>query len=192
MAKLYFKYGVMGSAKSLNLLAQCHAFEQNGTEFVCMKPAMDKRDGIGVIKSRVGLSRNCEVINPDMDIYEWFVGSGYDGTVKWLIVDECQFCSEEQIDQLGHIVDEHDVNVFCYGLRTDFRSRTFPASKRLMEIADNIEEIKYVCQCGRKAIVNARVGDDGKIIEDGEQICCVSKNFRYVPMCRKCFNGKGK
>lgn len=186
MAKLYFKYGVMGSAKSMLLLTQCHAFEENGTRFVCMKPEIDKRDGVGVIKSRTGLHRECEVIKPDMDIYEWF--KRQPSPIEWLIVDECQFCSSEQIDQLGKIVDVFDVNVFCYGLRTDFRSHTFPASKRLLEIADSLEEVKSYCRCGRKAIINARVAPDGSIVEDGELICHASNDFRYVSMCRKCYN----
>lgn len=192
MAKLYFKYGVMGSAKSMLLLTQCHAFEENGTDFICMKPEIDKRDGVGVVKSRTGLSRPCEVIKPDMDIYEWFTNGMYPGTVKWIIIDECQFCSAEQIDQLCRIVDDYDVNVFCYGLRTDFRSKTFPASKRLLEVADTLEEVKSYCKCGRKAIVNARVGKDGYIVEDGEQICHSSKDFNYVAMCRRCYNSKKK
>lgn len=188
MAKLYYVYGPMNVSKSASLLMKAHSFESNGIPFICIKSSIDDRDGATTIKSRVGIERECLSINATDDIYRIFkVYNDPNKPLKWILVDESQFLTVEQVDQLAKIVDTLDINVMCYGLRTDFKTHLFDGSKRLFELADNIEEMKVSCRCGRKAIINARIDDDGKIVKDGEQIM-TGGNERYVTMCRKCFS----
>lgn len=188
MAKLYYVYGPMNVSKSASLLMKAHSFESNGIPFICIKSSIDDRDGATTIKSRVGIERECLSINATDDIYRIFkVYNDPNKPLKWILVDESQFLTTEQVDQLAKIVDTLDINVMCYGLRTDFKAHLFDGSKRLFELADNIEEMKVSCRCGRKAIINARIDDNGKIVKDGEQIM-TGGNERYVTMCRKCFS----
>ena len=188
MGKLYFRYGVMGSAKSATLLIQKHAFEQSGFHVCIIKPNTDTRD-IGEIKSRIdGLHSNCVIIEPCFNMFtliDHFFG--HSKNIKWVLADESQFFTEKQIDEMRHICDTTDINIMCYGLRTDFQTKLFPGSKRLMEIADTIEEIKSSCPfCGKKAIVNARYDKNtDKVITEGEQVL-VGDNI-YVPMCHDCY-----
>ena len=160
-AKLRFTYGVMGSSKSLRLLAIAHDFDEKGIPILVLKPSADTRDGIGVVKSRAGLERECISIEPNVNIYEAVNEFNHirmasnDEALKWILVDECQFLTEEQVEQLSDIVDYLDINVMCYGLRTDFKTKLFPASKRLFELADEIEEIKTSCNCGGRASIIA-------------------------------------
>lgn len=186
MAKLYFKYGAMGSSKSAQALITKFNYEERGMSVWLIKPSIDKRDV--QVKSRVGLSANVHVIEPDDDIYEKFTCMGKTNVV---IADECQFFTEEHINQLRRIVDELQVAVLCFGLRTDFRTRTFPGSHRLLEIADEIEEIKTMCECGSKATVNARIDGTGCIITDGAQIL-LGGNDKYIAMCHRCWTRKIK
>ena len=157
-----------------------------------MKPSIDNRDGIDVITSRIGIKRECVSIEIDDDIYfliEKCISEAQMQMVaspQWVLVDESQFLTKEQVEQLAHIVDDFDINVMCYGLRTDFMTNMFEGSKRLMELADDLEEIKISCTCGRKAIINARINCDGKVITNGEQIL-IGGNDQYVPLCRKCY-----
>lgn len=190
--KLYFYHGPMGSAKTLKLLTTAYNFEENGIPFMVLKPSLDTRDGEGVISSRVGLQRECAMVSPTDDIFA--AVSAYNNMMvstltklEWILVDECQFLSEEQVNQLARIVDELNINVMCFGLRADFESKVFPGSKRLFEIADTIEEVKSRCSCGRKAIVNARFNEKKEIVTQGEQIV-VGGNDIYKPLCRKCWN----
>ena len=192
MAKLYFIYGCMSCSKSAQLLMKAHSFEERNIPFLCIKPTIDIRDGKNVIKSRIGISRECLSIEGDDDIYNIIVK--YIETItlqciespQWILVDEAQFLQSKQVDQLAQLVDEYNINVICYGLRTDFLTESFQGSKRLMEIADNIEEMKTTCGCGNKAIVNARFKDD-ELITDGEQIV-IGGNELYIPLCRRCYN----
>ena len=144
IGKLYFRYGTMGSAKTALLLTTAYNFEERGLRYLCMKPAVDTREGDSVIRSRIGIERACRWIYPDTDIYEfacdYFRQTG--SVVEWFLVDEAQFLTEVQVDQLSRIVDDFGCNVVCYGLRTDFRTRLFEGSRRLFEIADTIDEIK--------------------------------------------------
>ena len=194
-AKLYYRYGVMGSSKSLRLLVTAHDFDEKSIPIIVLKPSIDTRDGGNKVKSRVGLERDSVEISHDTDIYHAVNEYNHirlslgDKPVQWILVDECQFLTEKQIDELAAIVDDMDINVKCYGLRTDFMSRLFPASKRLMEIADDIKEVKSLCKCGRKASINARIDKDGNIITEGEQIE-VGGDERYEAMCRKCWKDK--
>lgn len=189
VSKLYFIQSPMNASKSALLIMKAYSFEERGIPFVCLKPSVDTRDGDDIIKSRVGISRECICVDKDFNLYEWYVNYrddlGFD--TKWILVDESQFLTREQVNQLASIVDDFDVNVMCYGLRTDFKTNVFEGSKRLLEIADDIDEVKISCGCGRKAIFNARVDEQGNLIEDGEQVL-IGGNDKYVSLCRKCYN----
>lgn len=191
-SKLYYIYGTMNSSKSASLLMKAHAFEENKIPFICMKPSIDNRDGVDVISSRIGLKRDCISIYQEDNVFNIIqeIVNEFETLLKpiprWILVDESQFLTEQQVEQFSDIVDLLGINVMCYGIRTDFRTRLFSGSKRLFELADDIEEIKISCGCGGKAIINARVNDDGDIVTDGEQVM-IGGNERYVTMCRKCY-----
>ena len=148
-----------------------------------IKPSIDTRDGAEVIKSRIGLKADAQVITPEQNIVEEYHKAGkYDV----IISDESQFFTPEQIDQLRALVDEESLPVLCFGLRTDFLTHFFPGSQRLMELADSLTEIKTVCACGRKATVNARIDEQGNIITHGSQVL-LGGNDSYIAMCHKCW-----
>ncbi|MDF2942026.1 MAG: tdk [Herbinix sp.] len=189
MAKLYFKYGVMGSSKTAQALITKFNYEERGMKVWLIKPQIDSRDGDGIVKSRAGLSAPAYVLPNTENLYQSF-GKVSD-PVDVIIVDESQFLSEDQVDQLSMIVIDYNVPVLCFGLRADFRTKMFPGSKRLMEIADSITEIKTVCSCGRKATVNVRLDGNGRIITEGEQIL-IGGNDKYTAMCYQCFIEKQK
>ncbi len=185
MAKLYFKYGAMGSSKTAQALITKYNYEENDMKVWLIKPSADIRDGTHTLRSRIGLQAEVEVIAPEADIYERFRQS-QQGTCHAVIVDECQFLMPEQIDQLHGIVDDFDIPVMCFGLRTDFQTKLFPGSMRLMEIADAIQEIKTICDCGAKATVNARIDADGYIVTQGAQVV-LGGNDSYIAMCHRCY-----
>ena len=185
MAKLYFKYGAMGSSKTAQALITKYNYEENDLKVWLIKPSADTRDGAATLRSRIGLEAQVEVISPDVDIHARFLG-GKARRSDVIIVDECQFLTEKQIDQLRAIVDEHSIPVMCFGLRTDFQTRLFPGSRRLMEVADTIQEIKTICDCGAKATVNARVDGNGYIVTEGAQVV-LGGNDSYIAMCHKCY-----
>ena len=184
MAKLYFKYGAMGSSKTAQALITKYNYEENDMHVWLMKPGTDTRDGKNVVKSRIGLRSEAQVISPEMNVYEIY-RTQWDGKVDAVIVDECQFFTVEQIDQLREIVDDFHVPVMCFGLRTDFQTKLFPGSMRLMEVADTIQEIKTICDCGAKATVNARI-IDGYIVTEGDQVF-LGGNDAYIAMCHRCY-----
>lgn len=185
-AKLYFRYGVMNSGKSLFLLSTAHNFQERGVSYLILKSTVDTRDNL-CIKSRALTSEQpCVSVTPDMDVYR-YIQQNKDKNYQWILVDESQFLQPEQIDQLSHIVDDFNINVICYGLRTDFQTNMFPGSKRLFEIADKFEEMKSTCWCGKKASVNARIDKDGYIVTEGEQVECGSED-KYITLCRHCYN----
>lgn len=185
MAKLYFKYGAMGSSKTAQALITKYNYEENGLKVWLIKPSADTRDGEQILRSRIGLEAAVEVIPPETDIYARYLGV-QELNCDVIIVDECQFLTEAQIDQLRAIVDEHNIPVMCFGLRTDFQTRLFPGSRRLMEVADTIQEIKTICDCGAKATVNARIDGSGHIITQGAQVV-LGGNDSYIAMCHKCY-----
>ena len=193
MSKLYFIQSPMNGSKSALLLMKAHSFEERGIPFICMKPSIDNREGVDFIYSRIGIKRECITIDPDDNIFNLvndiitLIDKANAKILQWILVDECQFFTAKQIEQLSKIVDDLGINVMCYGLRTDFNTHLFEGSKRLLELADDIDEIKISCSCGRKAIINARVNDDGFVITDGEQIL-IGGNDRYIPLCRKCYH----
>ena len=184
MAKLYFKYGAMGCSKTAQALITKYNYEENDMKVWLLKPSADTRDGAAVIRSRIGLEAECEIATPGTDIYERF-RTGRMGSCDVIIVDECQFLTMEQIDQLRAIVNDFSVPVLCFGLRTDFVTKLFPGSLRLMELADCIEEIKTMCDCGAKATVNARISD-GYIVTEGAQVV-LGGNDSYIAMCHRCY-----
>ena len=186
MAKLYFKYGAMGSSKSAQALITQFNYEELGMRVWLLKPSTDTRDGANVIRSRIGLQKDAWVVQPDCDIAKTYrAGPAYDV----IIADEAQFFTPEQIDQLRDIVDEEDIPVLCFGLRTDFLTHFFPGAQRLMELADSITEIKTVCACGRKATVNARIDGRGNIVTHGAQVQ-LGGNDSYIAMCHPCWKRK--
>ena len=191
MSKLYFYYGVMNSSKTANLLLQAHSLEENNIPFLCLKSSKDIRDG-DMIRSRIGIERKAVLIEDDTDVfksisvYNTLLNSS-NKKLQWILVDEAQFLLPTQIDDLAKAVDYLDVNVCCYGLRTDFQSHLFEGSKRLMELADEIKEIKSTCKCGRKSSINARIDENGNLILNGEQVAIEGKDANYIPICRKCF-----
>ena len=185
----------MSSGKSLNLLSTAYNLEDNNIQIMVLKPSLDTRDGEGVIRSRAGLERKCIMVDGDMNLYKAIkayrnVLASQLETLKWVIVDEAQFLTEEQVDQLSDVVDFLDINVMCFGLRTDFQSKLFPGSKRLFEIADDLEEIKSSCECGeKKSSINARFDENGEIITEGSQVE-IGGNDKYKAICRKCWKNK--
>ena len=183
MAKLYFKYGAMGSSKSAQALITQFNYEELGMTVWLIKPSVDDRDGADIIRSRIGLSRRAQVIRPEDSIRAEYAKTG--GT-DVIIADEAQFLTPAQIDELRDIVDEQDVPVLCFGLRTDFLTHFFPGAQRLMELADSLTEIKTVCPCGIKATVNARIDENGRVVTEGGQIL-IGGNDRYVAMCHRCW-----
>ncbi len=184
MAKLYFKYGAMGSSKTAQALITKYNYEENDLNVWLIKPSADTRDGAAILRSRIGLEATVEVIPPEVDIYARFLGHKA-ANCDVIIVDECQFLTEKQIDQLRAIVDERNIPVMCFGLRTDFQTHLFPGSRRLMEVADTIQEIKTICDCGAKATVNARI-NDGYIVTEGAQVV-LGGNDSYIAMCHRCY-----
>lgn len=182
----------MGSGKSLHLIATAHNFKVHSIPFIVLKSKIDDRDGEDIIHSRAIGDIECVGISTDDNLYEMIskylnadLFYGAKG-LKWILIDECQFLTEKQVDELGAIADNFGINVLCYGLRTDFRTQLFPGSKRLFEIADSFEEIKSSCYCNSKTIFNARINKDGEIVTDGEQIE-VGGDDRYVSLCRRCY-----
>ena len=186
MAKLYFKYGAMGSSKSAQALITQFNYEELGMTVWLIKPSVDTRDGADIIRSRIGLARRAQIITPEQNIVEAYHAAGRHDVI---IADEAQFFTPEQIDQLRELVDDEDLPVLCFGLRTDFLTHFFPGARRLMELADSLTEIKTVCACGRKATVNARIDADGRIVTSGGQIL-LGGNDSYIAMCHKCWKNK--
>ena len=176
MAKLYFRYGAMGSSKSANALMVRYNYEERHQKALLVKPAIDTRDGEGLVVSRCGLSAPCAYFDA---LYTDALLS-----CDCVIVDEAQFLTKAQVEHLVHIVDDLDIPVIAYGLRADFQGNLFEGSTWLLAWADTIEEIKTVCWCGKKATYNARLDENGNVTKTGEQIV-LGANDRYVGLCRK-------
>ncbi len=181
MAKLYFFYGAMGSSKSANALMVEYNYRERGQKVLLAKTNIDTRDGVNLIHSRIGLSRQCVLLSDVCSMSDEQIRS-YDA----VIVDEIQFAKTDEVDFLAHIVDDLDVPVMCYGLRSDFQSHLFEGSRRILEICDEIKEIKTMCWCGRKATCNARYNENG-IVREGAQVM-LGANDEYIALCRKHFN----
>lgn len=181
----------MGSAKTALLLTTAYNFEERKMTYACLKPVVDTREKENVIRSRIGIERKCLWIYPDTDLY-LLAQELFEQTmtvIDWFLIDEAQFLSADQVDQLARVVDDYGSNVICYGLRTDFRTHLFEGSRRLFEIADTIDEIKSTCSCGRKTIVNARIDSNSDFVTDGKQVE-IGGDDRYIAVCRKCWRNK--
>ncbi len=190
-AKLYFKFSPMEAGKSAMLLIEAYNFEKRGINILCMKPSLDNRESIDKISSRIGIEKECFTLFPYYDVYKIvkkIVSQKTDNgkPLQWILVDESQFLTTEQVEQFRAIVDDFDINVLCYGLRTDFQTHLFEGSRRLFELADDINELKISCSCGRKAIFNARFNENGELVTSGEQIL-IGGEDKYKPMCSKCY-----
>lgn len=183
MAKLYFRYGAMGCGKTIDLLKVAYNYEERNKKVLVLSPAKDDRYGVGKITTRIGLERESVVVNEDMNIYQYV--RKLEKKVDAILVDEAQFFTKEQIYQLSDIVDYLDIPVMCYGLRADFQTNFFQGSGPLMAIADSIEEIKTVCECGKKATINMRFVN-GKAVSEGDQVV-IGGNDTYKSVCRKCY-----
>ena len=181
----------MGSAKTALLITTAYNFEERGMAYKCLKPVVDTREARNVIRSRIGIERECSWIYANTNLYDFVreICRENHRVVEWLLVDEAQFLSRAQVDQLSRVVDDFGINVICYGLRTDFQSNLFEGSRRLFEIADTIDEIKSTCNCGRKTIINARIDANGNLVEQGAQVE-IGGDDRYVAVCRKCWRNK--
>lgn len=188
MAKLYFKYGAMGSSKSAQALITKFNYEELGMKVWLIKPSVDTRDGAETVRSRIGLQSSARIITPEQDIQAEYRAAGRHDVI---IADEAQFFTPLQVEQLRALVDEEELPVLCFGLRTDFLTRFFPGSQRLMELADSLTEIKTVCACGRKATVNARLDSRGRVITQGSQVF-LGGNDSYMAMCHRCWKERIK
>ena len=179
----------MGSSKTAQALITKFNYEERGMRVWLIKPSIDDRDGVDIIRSRIGLEARCHVITPEDDIVERF--RHLEEKVDVIIGDECQFFTEAQVNDLRRIVDEYEIPVLCFGLRTDFLSHLFEGSRRLFEIADSISEIKTICECGSKATINARLDGEGNVVTEGSQVM-LGGNESYIAMCHRCWKKKIK
>ena len=185
-AKLYFYYGAMGSAKTAQLLITNFNYIERGMSTVLITSGLDDRDGIGNIKSRIGIEAKADIVTrKNTHLYNRIASLIKKQKIDVVIVEEAQFLTKKQIDQLSDVVDTLNITVFCYGLKQDFRYNLFPGSKRLLEIADTITEIKTMCHCGRKATGALRI-KNGKISKSGDQVE-TGGNESYIAVCRKCW-----
>ena len=186
MAKLYFYYASMNAGKSTNLLQADFNYRERGMHTMLFTAGVDDRYAAGTISSRIGLAADAIAFDSGTDIAELVAAEQAHRKVACVLVDEAQFLSAMQDDQLAHICDVLGIPVLAYGLRTDFQGRLFPGSARLLAIADSLTEIKSVCECGRKATMNLRVDADGRAVREGAQTE-IGGNDRYVALCRKHF-----
>ena len=183
MAKLYYRYGTMGSGKTIDLLKVAYNYEERGQECLLVALSTDTRYGVGKITTRIGLQRDAFTCFKDTNIYEYV--NSLEKKPDCILVDECNFLTKKQVRELSDIVDLLDIPVICYGLRSDFKCELFEGSEALMAIADKIEEIKTICECGRKATVNMRY-INGKVVTNGDKIV-IGGNDMYKAVCRKCY-----
>ncbi len=181
----------MGGGKSLRLLSTAYNFSEKNIEYLILKPSIDTRENAPIVKSRVGLERPCTLIDKDDNIFS--IVSSYANILEsqfqhllYVLVDEAQFLTSQQVEQLAQIADQLNISVYCYGLKTDFQTYLFEGSKRLFELADEFEEVKSRCECGNKTMVNARFNGDGELVTEGEQIQ-IGGDETYTAICRKCY-----
>ncbi|GDY27909.1 thymidine kinase [Agarivorans sp. Toyoura001] len=186
MASLHFKYAAMNSGKSTQLIQAHFNYQERGMNPLALIPAMDTRDGIGIIKARVGLSLEAETFCKQQNLFELLQQKQQQTKQDVVIVDEGQFLSREQVYQLAKIVDELNIPVMVYGLKTDFMGELFEGAYHLLCLADKLEELKTICWCGNKGHFNARIDQHGQVVSEGQQIE-IGGNDRYVSLCRKHF-----
>jgi thymidine kinase len=186
VSKVYFRYAAMNAGKSTALLQAAHNYEERGMRVRLFTAAHDDRSGVGVIGSRLGLQRQVETFGPDTVFDESLLESSEATPLACVLVDEAQFLQPEQVRQLHRLAHRARLPVMCYGLRSDFRGEAFPGAAALLTLADNLEEMKTICACGRKASMNLRVDAQGRRVQEGEQVV-IGGNERYRAVCPSCF-----
>ena len=186
MAKLYFYYSAMNAGKTTTLLQSSHNYAERGMTTLLLKPLIDDREGLNVIRSRVGLEAEAKNFEKDDNLLQTIEAQLKTKSLNCVLVDEAQFLTRDQVIQLGDVVDRLEIPVLCYGLRTDFLGELFEGSRSLLAWADELREIKTVCHCGKKAIMTVRLNEEGKPLQAGEQIQ-IGGNESYVSMCRRHF-----
>jgi len=184
VAQLYFYYSAMNAGKSTSLLQSAHNYREQGMRALVFTAAIDDRYGQGVVRSRIGLEAEASLYDASTSFAAVVSGALYDGAIACILVDEAQFLTPAQVDELARIVDQHQIPVLCFGLRTDFRGELFPGSARLLAVGDKLSELKTVCRCGRKATMTLRMGADGIPVADGDQVE-IGGNERYESRCRE-------
>ena len=184
MAKLYFYYSAMNAGKSTALLQSSHNYRERGMNTIVFTPTVDTRFGTNVVKSRIGIETAAVGVSPDEDLLAYVRREALKQQIHCILIDEAQFLTRDQVFQLGEVCDRLDIPVLCYGLRTDFQGELFPGSQYLLAWADNLNEIKTVCHCGKKATMVVRMNEDGTPVADGEQVA-IGGNELYVSTCRR-------
>jgi thymidine kinase len=187
MAKVYFYYSAMNAGKSTVLLQSSYNYQERGMRTLVFAPAIDTRAGLGRIRSRIGLEAPAEVLSATDNLFQRVKHEHTAAPVACVLVDEAQFLTRAQVEQLAEVADTLDIPALCYGLRTDFQAQLFPGSAALLALADDLIELKTICHCGRKATMNLRVGPDGRALREGAQVE-IGGNKRYVAVCRRHFN----
>ena len=186
MAKLYFYYSAMNAGKSTSLLQSAYNYKERGMRPFIMSAAIDNRYSIGKVTSRIGLEAEAYLFHKEDDLFKILYEENKKQGINCVLIDESQFLSRDQVKQLAISVDDLDIPVLCYGIRTDFRGELFPGSQHLLAWADNLIELKTICHCGSKATMVVRTDEKGNIINDGDQVV-IGGNDRYQSMCRKHF-----
>ena len=186
LSKLYFRYAAMNAGKSTALLQAAYNYEERGMRVRMFTAAHDDRTGVGLIGSRLGLQRQAETFGPDTQFDAQWLGDG----IACLLIDEAQFLSTDQVRQLHRLAHQHQVPVLCYGLRSDFCGDGFPGAVALLTLADDLEEMKTICACARKASMNLRVDAEGRRVKEGEQVM-IGGNESYRAVCPNCFYSDG-
>ncbi|WP_425085147.1 thymidine kinase [Ruegeria profundi] len=184
MAKLYFNYSTMNAGKSTVLLQASHNYRERGMKTYLMTAAVDGRAGVGRIASRIGISEEADTFRPDDDVFAMIETRQKADQIACVFVDEAQFLSEDQVWQLAHAVDDLKLPVLAYGLRVDFQGKLFPGSAALLALADEMREVRTICECGRKATMVIRQDENGRAITEGAQVQ-IGGNETYVSLCRK-------
>ena len=186
MAKLYFYYSAMNAGKSTSLLQSAYNYKERGMRPYIMSAAIDNRYSVGKVTSRIGLEAEAYLFHKEDDLFKILSEENKKQGINCVLIDESQFLSRDQVKQLAITVDDLDIPVLCYGIRTDFRGELFPGSQHLLAWADNLIELKTICHCGSKATMVVRTDEKGNIINDGDQVV-IGGNDRYQSMCRKHF-----
>ncbi|MBT4239227.1 thymidine kinase [Oceanospirillaceae bacterium] len=187
MAQLYFYYSSMNAGKSTALLQSAYNYEERNMRPFIMSAALDDRYGLGKVTSRIGLAAEAQLFNAKDDLYSILKIENLKKPLDCILIDESQFLSREQVKQLTLVVDQLNIPILCYGIRTDFRGELFPGSQYLLAWADKLVELKTVCYCGRKATMVVRMDGDGMVIKDGDQVV-IGGNDQYQSLCRRHFS----
>lgn len=186
MAKLYFYFSAMNAGKSTVLLQSAYNYKERGMQVVIYTSHLDNRFQTGFVSSRIGLSSQANLFNDQTDMYSDIKKQVLEQNIRCVLIDECQFLSKSQVIDLARVVDELKIPVLTYGLRTDYMGELFEGSQSLLALAEELIEIKTICECGRKATMNARIGAQGKLMLSGDQID-IGGNEKYVSLCRRCY-----